>query len=150
MIRTRPLVGALLMAVVLILLPPVTSPASAASTYLCTGYVGCKDAGYSNFGYRAASTKMYWRMYSGHNCTNYVAYRLISGGMSAERPWSGTGMAYNWGPANRSITNQTPMVGAVAWWKKNAPGAGSSGHVAFVQRVLSATQDRHLRGQLER
>ena len=121
-------------------LVPLASPAAATSTYLCTGYAGCKDEGYSHFGYRKAGKKMWWRMYSGHNCTNYVAYRLVKGGMSAERPWSGTGMAYNWGRANRRITDQTPMVGAVAWWKKNARGVGSSGHVAYVEEVVSASK----------
>ncbi len=130
------LLGTLLLTPLLSLLP-LTGPASAASSYLCTGYVGCKEAGYSHFGYRGASDRMWWRMYSGHNCTNYVAYRLVKGGMSAERPWSGTGMAWNWGRAKRSITDRKPMVGAVAWWNANAPGTGSSGHVAYVERVIS-------------
>jgi surface antigen len=129
-----------LMAAALVVLPPLTSPASATSTYLCSGYTTCKDAGYSHFGYKGASRKMWWRMYSGHNCTNYVAYRLVKRGMSAERPWDGTGMAYNWGRANRSITDQTPMVGAVAWWNANSGGVGSSGHVAYVQQVISNTK----------
>ena len=67
--------------------------------------------GYPHSGYKANSKKMWWRMYSGHNCTNYVAYRMVKSGMSAERPWSGTGMAYNWGRANKTITNQTPDGG---------------------------------------
>ncbi len=112
------------------------SPATATSRYLCTGYVVCKQAGYPHFGYKKAGRQMWWRMYSGHNCTNYVAYRLVKGGMSPERPWSGTGMAYNWGRANRSITDDTPMVGSVAWWNAG-DGVGSSGHVAFVQQVIS-------------
>jgi surface antigen len=136
-IRTRSLIGTLLMAVVLIALPPVTSPASASSTYLCTGYKPCQQAGYPHFGYKAASKKMWWRMFSGHNCTNYVAYRLVKGGMSADRPWGSTGMAYNWGRANKSITDKTPMVGAVAWWDANSGGVGSSGHVAYVEQVIS-------------
>ena len=136
--RTRRLCSALLVAAVLLALVPLASPASATSSYLCTGYSGCKDEGYSHFGYRKAGKKMWWRMYAGHNCTNYVAYRLVKGGMSAERPWSGTGMAYNWGRANRRITDGTPMVGAVAWWKKNARGVGSSGHVAYVEEVVSS------------
>ena len=37
-------------------------------------------------------------------------------------PGSGTGMAYNWGRANSDITDQTPMVGSVAWWNKNGDG----------------------------
>jgi len=28
----------------------------------------------------------------------------------------------------------------VAWWKRNVPGAGSSGHVAYVEQVLSPTR----------
>jgi surface antigen len=115
----------------------MSPPASAASTYLCTGYTGCKDDGYPHFGYKGAANKMWWRMFSGHNCTNYVAYRLVKRGMSAERPWDSTGMAYNWGRANRSKTDQTPMVGAVAWWNANSGGVGSSGHVAYVQQVIS-------------
>src|SRR5689334_6965819 len=59
------------------------------STYLCTGYAGCRNAGYSDAGYGAVIIRMYWRMYSVHNCTNYAAYRMIQAGMSAERPWSG-------------------------------------------------------------
>ena len=83
---------------------------------------------------------MYWRMYAGHNCTNYAAYRMIKAGLPTQRPWSGSGMAYNWGVANASITDQIPKVGAIAWWKRNSGGVGSSGHVAYVERVISATE----------
>ncbi len=121
--------------VVLAGLVPVT-PARASSYYLCTGYSGCADAGYSHHGYRKANDRMWWLMYSGHNCTNYVAYRMVKQGMSAERPWDGTGMAYNWGRANRRITDDTPMVGSVAWWDAG-DSVGSSGHVAYVEEVLS-------------
>ncbi len=129
------LVVALVVALVVPLLALV-APAQASSSYLCTGYTSCAQAGYSHFGYKSAGEQMWWRMYSGHNCTNYVAYRLIKNGMSEERPWDSTGMAYNWGRANRSITDQTPMVGAVAWWEAG-DGVGSSGHVAYVQKVVS-------------
>jgi surface antigen len=83
---------------------------------------------------------MYWRMYSGHNCTNYAAYRMVKSGLANIRPWSGEGNASNWGVAMASITNGVPAVGAVAWWKANVPGAGSSGHVAYVEKVVSATE----------
>ena len=136
--RTRRICSTLLVAAVLLALVPLAPPAAASSSYLCTGYAGCKEDGYSHFGYRKAGEKMWWRMYAGHNCTNYVAYRLVKGGMSPERPWSGTGMAYHWGKANRRITDREPMVGAVAWWKRNDGGVGSSGHVAYVEQVLSA------------
>ncbi|PWN01452.1 hypothetical protein DJ010_18040 [Nocardioides silvaticus] len=110
------------------------------STYLCTGYSGCRNAGYSDAGYGAVNNRMYWRMYSGHNCTNYAAYRMIQAGMSTERPWSGSGMAYNWGHAMAHLTNARPSVGAVAWWDRYDQGVGSSGHVAYVEKVVSADE----------
>ncbi len=119
---------------------PGAAPSMASSTYHCSGYEGCAAAGYGNAGYAAVSDKMFWRMYSGHNCTNYVAYRMIKAGMPAERPWSGTGMAYNWGHARSDITDQTPAVGAVAWFDRGAGGMSSSGHVAYVEKVVSATE----------
>ncbi|WP_345462486.1 CHAP domain-containing protein [Nocardioides marinquilinus] len=129
-----------LAAATLVVAPSSTDPAEASSVYLCTGYTGCKDKGYSDAGYGARSGQMYWRMYAGHNCTNYVAYRMIQAGMSTERPWDGSGMAYNWGYAMSRITDQKPAVGAVAWWDRGVVGAGSSGHVAYVEQVVSATE----------
>lgn len=134
---TALLAGALLGGVSAAIAPP---QATGSSTYLCNGYTGCKDAGYANAGYSARNDEMFWRMYSGHNCTNYVAYRMIKAGMSTERPWTGSGMAYNWGFAMSDITDTRPSVGAVAWWNRGVAGAGSSGHVAYVERVLSSTE----------
>ncbi|MEJ7795959.1 MAG: CHAP domain-containing protein [Nocardioides sp.] len=125
---------ALLVALLMTVLP--AAPVQASSSYLCTGYSGCADAGYAHHGYRKASDRMWWLMYTGHNCTNYVAYRLVKQGMSAERPWDGTGMAYHWGRANRRITDDTPMVGSVAWWDAG-DSVGSSGHVGYVEKVIS-------------
>jgi surface antigen len=104
--------------------------AQASSTILCNGFSGCKAAGYQRFGYPKVYKQMWWRMYGGHNCTNYVAYRMVKNGMSATRPWSGSGDARNWGVVFSAQTNQTPMVGSVAWW--------SSNHVAYVQQVVDA------------
>lgn len=117
-----------------------TRPAVMGSSYLCTGYAGCRDAGYSDAGYGSRSGRMYWRMYSGHNCTNYAAYRMIKAGMSEERPWEGSGMAYNWGHAMSRITDRRPAVGAIAWWDRYEGGIGSSGHVAYVEKVVSADE----------
>src|SRR4051794_27918557 len=100
---------------------------------LCKGYAGCAIRGYGNAGYDVGRTQMYWRMYAGHNCTNYAAYRMVRRGMANVRPWTGSGNATNWGSAMASITNQTPTVGAVAWWKAGVPPAGSAGHVAYVE-----------------
>ena len=111
-------------------------------SYLCTGYAGCEAAGHSNHGYRERGGTMYWRMYSGHNCTNYVAYRMIQAGMPNVRPWNstGSGNAAYWGVYRSDITDQTPAVGAVAWYRANVPGAGSAGHVAYVEKVVSPTE----------
>jgi surface antigen len=109
----------------------ITAPsAEASSTILCKGFAGCKQAGYKRFGYTSRYTTSWWRMYAGHNCTNYVSYRMIRNGMSATRPWSGSGDARNWGTVFASKTNQTPVVGSVAWWSTN--------HVAYVQQVVDA------------
>ncbi|MFB9765259.1 CHAP domain-containing protein [Nocardioides kongjuensis] len=121
---------------------PVREPflPSAGTTYLCSGYAACVAAGYSDAGYGAANGTMYWRMYSGHNCTNYAAYRMIQAGMANTRPWTGEGNASHWGLYMASITDQTPNVGAIAWWGKYSNGAGSAGHVAYVERVVSADE----------
>jgi surface antigen len=137
---TRRFTCSLLLAVLAALLPLNPPAAQASSAYICTGYSGCHGKGYSHFGYRSAGRHMWWRMYAGHNCTNYVAFRLVRAGMSATRPWNGSGNADNWGREKPGITDGKPMVGAVAWWKRNVPGAGSSGHVAYVEQVLSPTQ----------
>ena len=112
-------------------------PAHAEQTELCSGYAGCAEKGYGNRGYRSESDRMWWRMYTGHNCTNYVAYRMVQGGLSAQRPWEGDGNASNWGRAMAGITDDRPMVGSVAWWDSYEGYAGSNGHVAYVERVVS-------------
>jgi surface antigen len=119
--------------------------AEASSTLLCQKFAPCTRAGYPNYGYNANFRKMWWRMYAGHNCTNYVAYRMVSRGMSATRPWSGSGDARNWGRVFASKTNQTPMVGSVAWWSTN--------HVAYVEQIIDANtivvSEDHYGGQFD-
>lgn len=138
--RTAGLLTALL-AVLLLALPTTVGRLNlSTSTYLCSGYAGCQAAGYGNYGYRQAAGTQWWQMYIGHNCTNYVAYRLIQSGMPNARPWSGNGNASNWGVAMASITDQTPTVGSVAWYKSNVSPAGSNGHVAMVEQVISDTE----------
>ncbi|NHA00238.1 CHAP domain-containing protein [Nocardioides sp. W3-2-3] len=86
------------------------------------------------------SGRMYWNMYAGHNCTNYVAYRMIKAGMSTTRPWVGGGNASEWGLQMKSITDQVPSVGSVAWWGRYSNGSGSAGHVGYVERVVSPNE----------
>ena len=130
-------VGALLLALIPMVMPPA---ASAKVIWLCDGYADCADAGMNASGYAKNNGTSYWRMFTGHNCTNYVAYRMVKSGLPNSRPWSGEGNAENWGKAMRSITNDTPRVGAVAWWDANVSPAGSSGHVAYVEQVVSADE----------
>ena len=130
------------MLALLVLVTPTTADriSLATSTYLCTGYAGCQAAGYGHAGYRQASSTAYWRMFAGHNCTNYVAYRLIQSGMPDVRPWEGSGNASNWGVAMASITDQTPTVGSIAWYRPHVTPAGGNGHVAYVEQVISDTE----------
>jgi len=111
------------------------APAQAQAMTLCKGYEGCADYGMTNHGYAAANKNMYWRMYGGHNCTNYAAYMMVKAGLPNVRPWTNaTGNASGWGVGMKSKTNTTPAVGSIAWW---TPG---SGHVAYVEAVLSPTE----------
>lgn len=105
------------------------------STLVCTSYSSCRGAGYSDYGYQKNQGTMYWRMYTGTNCTNYVAYRLVTtNGMPNVRPKSGVGNARDWGKAMSSVTDSTPVVGSVAWWGK------TGNHVAYVEKIVSSTE----------
>jgi surface antigen len=124
--------------------PPEPAPRASAAqaraagwTTLCTGYVACAEAGMPHAGYRSARSTMWWRMYAGHNCTNYAAYRMVRSGLPNVRPWTGGGNATHWGTSRDDLTDGVPAVGAVAWWRANAGPAGSAGHVAYVERVVS-------------
>jgi surface antigen len=139
--RTRLLLHALasllLACVTVAVLPP---PAGATVTRLCTGYSACERAGMSHAGYAQVNQQMYWRMYSGHNCTNYAAYRMIKSGMPNVRPWDGGGNATYWGTSMPKITDTVPRVGAIAWWRAGVYPAGSAGHVAYVEEVVSSSE----------
>ncbi len=78
----------------------------------------------------------YWGMDEGHNCTNYVAWRLKADGV--HRPFTNPGNASTW--AERAefdgyLVNHTPAVGAVAQWNGFDFGYGIDGHVAYVEQV---------------
>jgi len=127
------------LAVVGALLAPVgVAPADAATVH-CVGYDSCAAQGFPNAGYAAASQRSYWNMVTGHNCTNYVAFRVVGRGGPGSRPWDGSGDAHRWGHELPGSTDQTPIVGAVAWWDSFTGGWGENGHVAYVERVLSPT-----------
>ena len=71
------------------------SPSAAAETTLCTGFTACNGAGRSNYGYESVYTQSFWSQDSGHNCTNYVAFRFSQKGIG--RPGWARGGAAAWG-----------------------------------------------------
>ncbi len=133
--RFKPVLRAASAALLTVAVMGTGSSAVGAGTHLCDGYQQCAERGLGNGGYARVNDRMYWRMYPGHNCTNYVAYRLIKSGLPNTRPWSGSGNATYWGRYMSRYTDSTPRVGAIAWWNDGGPG-----HVAVVERVVSSSE----------
>jgi surface antigen len=136
--RVRTAIAATLAVIAIAAGALVAAPASAASaSTLCVGYTGCASLGMGNHGYDTHGSTSYWRMYPGHNCTNYAAYMMVRAGEPNTRPFTTSGDAWGWGHGLSKRTDSTPKVGAVAWWDKS--GSSSLGHVAYVEAVLSPT-----------
>ena len=115
------------MAAAVVLAGLTTSPA-AAQTIICTG-VSVQDVAKCDPGWAANMHFMHWRMYSGHNCTNYVAYRLKRDGVPM--PPYRLGNADTWAPnakRNGVRVDSQPAVGAVGAW----PGRR---HIVYVEEV---------------
>jgi surface antigen len=111
-----------------------TVQAAAADTVTCTSDL-C-DGGLWATARGADNDLSYWGMNAGHNCTNYVAWRLIQDGVA--RPDTNPGDATNWAVNAKTDgypVDHTPLVGAVAEWDGSAGGNGSLGHVAYVEKV---------------
>jgi len=110
---------------------------AAYSTTVCAGWSACDAAGHSSHGYGAHEGSMFWRMYPGNNCTNYVAYAESAAFGVAAPPYL-LGDAGQWAAsagAHGVSVNGVPSVGAVAQWGDGAPGMGGLGHVAVVEQV---------------
>jgi len=103
---------------------------------------GCKSSGYACTidGYDATTMTNSWaaRYYGSdtrggigtppHNCTLFAAWMLARNGLPD--PGHAWGYADQWGLSLASDTNQTPAIGAIAWY--DGPGMG---HVAYVSRI---------------
>ena len=132
------LVVSLLVALVLSfgVLPAGTAAALTWYPKICTGFTGCSSSGYGNAAYSGVYTTSHWGQYRGHNCTNYVAYRMIQNGIT-QFITPGSGNATTWGAQARKkgvqVDKLNPEVGDVAWWDNTL--MGSSGHVAYVESV---------------
>lgn len=134
----RPATVLLSALVVLLAAVGLAGPARSSEwTVLCTGYDACAKAGYSNAGYKDHSSTSYWSQSTGHNCTNYVAYRIVTNGLPNKRPAQLSGNAYRWGSAFATQTDDAPAVGSVAWW---GTAFSSTGHIAYVEKVVSANE----------
>ena len=117
----------MLAAVTVVVTVPAAGPA-AAQTLICSG-VSVSQVQKCDTGWAANMAFMHWRMYGGHNCTNYVAYRLGRDGVP-EPPYL-LGNANTWASRAKSHgvrVDGTPEVGAVGAW----PGRN---HVVYVDEV---------------
>ncbi|MEO5920006.1 MAG: CHAP domain-containing protein [Pseudolysinimonas sp.] len=84
----------------------------------------------------AARADSFWGMYSGHNCTNYVAWRLSEDGVTEPPILLGNAATWAERAARVGITvDHTPSVGAVAQWDAHAGGNSYAGHVAYIEAV---------------
>ncbi len=117
--------------------------ASASSELLCRSFSQCSMRSPESADYEAAYLQSFWGMTSGHNCTNYVAYRLTHHGRLVARP-SGTHSASTWGQAATDAAvpvSTSPQPGDVAWWgpplaeNYSTTKADGGNHVAFVEAV---------------
>lgn len=99
--------------------------------YLCTsssGYQGTNVTGWAEKYYGCPSYASGCAAGTPHNCTLYVAYRLMQVGVP-DPGWADN--ANNWAQKASShgvFVDQTPAVGAIAQWN-----GGSLGHVAYVE-----------------
>ena len=83
--------------------------------------------------------------YNYRNCTDFVAWRLNKQAGRTAAPWAYTwsnltprgGHAYQWKDQFPGKVNNSPAVGAVAWWGPYSGGAYDLGHIAIVSAVWS-------------
>lgn len=96
---------------------------------------GC-DGGLWQVARGTSNEQSYWGMGAGHDCTNYVAWKLSSNGVV--RPATGPGNAADWAANARVdgyLVDEVPAVGAVAQWGAYEGGSPREGHVAYVEQV---------------
>lgn len=116
---------------------PTPPPVTTEGVLLCSGYTACSTDGFTTNGYAANEKTSWWRMYPGNNCTNYVAY-VESQVFGVTEPTYLLGNADQWAAnagANGVPVDDTPTVGAVAFWGANTVGMKRYGHVAIVEAV---------------
>lgn len=110
-----------------------TAPAAQAAPEMkCTG----RDYRCDHSDYAAHSGTSYWLMATGHNCTNYVAWRLIREGVDPKIDYLHNGGDWADDARGHQIpVDHAPVPGAVAQWTSGAGGVSWAGHVAYVEAV---------------
>jgi hypothetical protein len=106
----------------------LTPSAAHAETTLCSGK-SFDETMKCDPGWAVNMMFMHWRMYRGHNCTNYVAWRLTRDGV--QEPDYLLGNARSWADRAKRHgvpVNATPQVGAVGTWS-------GRNHVTYVEQV---------------
>ena len=106
----------------------LTPSAAHAETTLCSGR-SFDETMKCDPGWAVNMMFMHWRMYRGHNCTNYVAWRLTRDGVP--EPNYRLGNARYWADRAKKHgvpVNSTPQVGAAGTW----PGRN---HVVYIEQV---------------
>lgn len=109
-----------------------TTTSAQAFTLICTAKTEAQVAKCDTSGYADVMHLMHWRMYAGHNCTNYAAYRMKRAGVPEPRILMGN--ARDWHTNAKKLgypVDNRPAVGAIAQWSKAAS------HVAYVEQVGS-------------
>jgi surface antigen len=125
----------------------VLPSAAHAETTLCVG-TDVKSTMKCDPGWAVNMMFMHWRMYRGHNCTNYVAWRLTRDGVP--EPSYLLGNAVDWAGRAKSHgvpVDSTPEVGAVGAWS-------GRNHIVYVDQVgsdfLLLTEDSYSQKKFRR
>ncbi len=109
-----------------------TTTSAQAFTVICTGKTKSEVATCDLSGYADVMHQMHWRMYAGHNCTNYAAWRMKKAGVPEPKILMGN--ARDWHTNAKKLgylVDNRPAVGSIAQWSKAAS------HVAYVEQVGS-------------
>ncbi len=103
------------------------SPAHADTT-VCTGK-SFDDVMKCDPGWAVNMMFMHWRMYRGHNCTNYVAWRLTRDGVPEPKYLLGNARSWADRAKRHGVpVNSTPQVGAVGAWS-------GRNHIVYIEQV---------------
>lgn len=107
-----------------------TTTSAQAFSLICSAKTKAQVAKCDRSDYADVMHKMHWRMYAGHNCTNYAAYRMQRAGVPEPKILMGN--ARDWHTNAKKLgykVDSKPAVGAIAQWSKSAS------HVAYVEEV---------------